>query len=314
MARGHCRAIPQSLEANTMSIVVNTPNGNIGRALVVKLLSAGHPVTVISRSPEKVADLAERGARVVKGSIDEQATLDAALAGAEALFWLSPPVPRPDYVEWAGNTARLAAARVKAHGVKRVVLVSSIGAQSGPGTGPVAALKPIEDAFQAVAPDVVSLRAGFFMENLLRDLPGLAKAGALYAANPPEKAFPWVATADIAHKAAEFLTDASWKGHRYVGVHGPQDLTYPEAASILTQALGQPVKYVRVGLSDLRNGMTGAGMPAWLADFFTEMYEAALEGRMDPAEPRSRETTTPTTLAEFASTVLKPTVERARAS
>jgi uncharacterized protein YbjT (DUF2867 family) len=280
----------------------------------VELLSTGHEVTVISRTPEKVADLAKLGARVVQGSIDEQATLDAALAGAEALFWLSPPVPRPDYVEWASNTARLAAARAKAHGVKRVVIVSSIGAQSGPGTGPVAALKPIEEAFQAAAPDVVSLRAGFFMENLLRDLPSLAKTGALYAVNPPEKSFPMVATADIANKAAQYLTDASWKGHRYVGVHGPQDLTYPQVASILSQSLGKPVQYVRVGLSDLHNGMTGAGMPAWLADVFTEMYGAVLEGRMEPAEPRTSETTTPTTLAEFATLVLKPAVERARAS
>ncbi|MBN8228199.1 NAD(P)H-binding protein [Corallococcus macrosporus] len=297
-----------------MSIVINTPNGNIGRPLVEKLLKAGRKVTVISRTPEKVADLVKLGAKVVQGSIDEQATLDAALPGAEALFWLAPPAARPDFVQWATATGRMAAERVKAHGVKRVVLISSIGAQTGPGTGPVAALKPIEEAFQAAAPNVVSLRAGFFMENLLRDVQGLTKTGALFSVNGETQAFPMVATADIAAKAFEYLTDTSWTGHRYVGVHGPKDVTYPEIASVLTQVLGQPVKYVRVGLEDVRNGMTGAGMPSWMADVYVEMYGAVLDGRMVAAEPRSKETTTPTTLAEFASTVLKPAVERARAS
>jgi hypothetical protein len=74
------------------------------------------------------------------------------------------------------------------------------------------------------------------------------------------------------------------------------------------------VKYVRVGLEDVRNGMLGAGMPSWAADTFVEMYGAVLDGRMEPAEPRSKETTTPTTLEHFASTVLKPAVEQARAS
>ncbi|WP_223633486.1 NmrA family NAD(P)-binding protein [Corallococcus sp. EGB] len=297
-----------------MSIVINTPNGNIGRPLVQRLLKAGRKVTVISRTPEKIADLVKLGAKVVQGSLDEQATLDAALAGAEALFWLSPPAIRPDFNAWATANGQRAAQAVKAHGVKRVVLISSVGAQNGPGTGPVSVMKPLEEAFQAAAPNVVSLRAGFFMENLLRDVDSLVKAGAIFSVSPETKPLPMVATADIAAKAAEYLLDTSWTGHRCVGVHGPKDLTYPEVASILTEVLGQPVKYVRVGLEDLRKGMTGAGMPAFAVDNFVEMYGALLDGRMDPAEPRSKETTTPTTLAQFASTVLKPLVERARAS
>ncbi|RYZ42869.1 MAG: NmrA family transcriptional regulator [Myxococcaceae bacterium] len=297
-----------------MSIVINTPNGNIGRPLVEKLLQAGRKVTIISRTPEKVADLAKLGARVVQGSIDEKATLDAAFQGAEALFWLSPPLARPDFVTWAQEAGKQAAALVKAHGVKRVVVLSSVGAQNGPGTGPVSVLKPVEEAFKAAAPNVTSLRAGFFMENLLRDVGGIAHAGAIYNALSPDKAFPMVAVADIASKAAEVLLDASWTGHRELGVHGPKDITYPEAAAVLTQALGRPVKYVQVRVADLHAGMTNAGVPTWMADSFAEMYQALVDGRMDAAEPRSKDTTTPTTLAQFATTVLKPVVEKARPS
>lgn len=292
-----------------MSIVVNTPNGNIGRPLVEKLLAAGKQVTIISRNPDKVADLVKKGARLVAGSIDEAAVVSSALDGAEALFWLTPAAFRPDFLQWAQANARAAAQAVKAHGVRRVVVLSSVGAQSGPGTGPVGALLGVEEAFKAVSPNVTVLRPGFFMENFLRDLGSLAKAGSIFLPVPPEKRVPMVATADIAAKAAEVLLDAGWKGHRYLGVHGPADIAYGETATILSEALGRPVRYVQVTLEDVRQGLLGAGVPDFTAELFVEMYKAIPEGRMDAAEPRTKETTTPTTLEHFAKTVLKPAIE-----
>jgi uncharacterized protein YbjT (DUF2867 family) len=294
-----------------MSIVINTPNGNIGRPLSLSLLAAGRSLTVISRSPDKVADLVKRGAKLVEGSTDDAAVLDRALAGAEALFWLTPPAIRPDFISWAQESARTAAQAVKKHGVKRVVVLSSVGAQNGPGTGPVGALLGIEEAFKAVCPDVTILRPGFFMENFLRDAATLAKTNSLFMPMPRSKAIPMVAVADIAAKSAQVLLDAGWKGHRYVGIHGPAHISYAELEPIFTEALGRPVRYVQVTLDDARKGMAGAGMPAWMVDLYSELYGAIGKGLMDPAEPRSPETTTPTSLAKWAREVLKPAVDQA---
>jgi uncharacterized protein YbjT (DUF2867 family) len=296
-----------------MSIVINTPNGTIGRRLAEKLLAAGKSLTLISRSPDKVAELVKRGARLVEGSIDDAAVLERALTGAEALFWLTPPAGRPDYHTWAIGAARNAAEVVKARGVKRVVVLSSVGAQTGPGTGPVGALRDIEEAFKAASPNVTVLRPGFFMENLLRTTGTIVQAGALFMPIPGDKRVPMVATADIADKAAEVLLDPAWTGHRYLGIHGPADLSYNEAAEVLTRELGRPVRYVQVTLEQARKGMLDAGMPPFLVDIYAEMYAAIPEGRMDAAEPRSKETTTPTSLAQFAREVLKPAVAQAQA-
>src|SRR5260370_42534511 len=92
-----------------MSIVINTPTSNIGRALAARLLDAGEIVTVLSRDRKKVDDLAKRGARVVEGSFEEPALLAKALEGAGALFWLTPPPAQPDYYAWATNCANQAA-------------------------------------------------------------------------------------------------------------------------------------------------------------------------------------------------------------
>ncbi len=294
-----------------MSIVVNTPNGNIGRGVAERLLAAGQPVTVISREASKVADLVARGARLVTGSFEDPAVLDAALAGATALFWVTPPTYRPDRDAWLAATTGAAADAVRRNGVRRVVVVSSTGAQHGRGTGPVNALGAIERAFQAVAPDVAVLRCAFFMENLLQDAPTLAAQGAIYGPVPADKAFAIVATRDIAGVAAARLLDRSWGGHATIGVHGPEDVTYSRVAAILTEALGKPVTYVPVPLAAARQGMLDGGMPPFLAGLFTELLEAMSSGRLDPAEPRTAESTTPTSLRAFAREVIRPAVAAA---
>src|SRR5260370_35442820 len=92
-----------------MSIVVNTPTSNIGRALAARLLDAGERVTVLSRDKKKVDELHRRGACVVEGSFEEPALLAKALEGAEAPFWLPPPPARPESYARATKCPRPAA-------------------------------------------------------------------------------------------------------------------------------------------------------------------------------------------------------------
>lgn len=291
-----------------MSIVINTPNGNIGRALAEQLLNAGEKLTVLSRTADKVAPLVDRGARLVVGSIDDPAALDQALHGARALFWLTPPVGRPDFKTWAAATAAAAAQRAEQHGVKTVVMVSSVGAQTGDGTGPVSVMRGVENDFQAHVPNFVALRAGFFMENLLMNLQSIA-AGTIYMPIPADIPVPTVATRDIALLAASYLLCDSWRGHHIVGVHGPRDLTQNQVVAELTRVLGKTVRYQQVPVEAAKQAMVGFGMPEFAVNIVGEMYQAIVDGRMRCAEPRTPQTTTATTLREFITTVIKPALE-----
>ena len=294
-----------------MSIVINTPTSNIGRALAARLLDAGERITVLSRDKKKVDELLRRGARVVEGSFEEPALLAEALEGAEALFWLTPPPARSDYYAWAIKCAKQAAAAAKKAGVRRAVVISSAGAHTGPGTGAVGPAREMENDFEAALPAVVSLRPGIFMENFLLSTDMIAKAGQIFTPLPAGKRWPLVATANIAAKAACWLLDRGWSGHHRVGVHGPKDLSTDEAAAIISSALGEPVKCVETTIDQARGALTGMGMPDFIVEIIIEMYVAFREGRLDQAEPRTPDTTTPTTLAEFARTTLVPAIHNA---
>ena len=291
-----------------MSIVINTPTSNIGRALASRLLDAGEHITVLSRDKKKVDELFRRGARVVEGSFEEPALLAEALEDAEALFWLTPPPARPDYYAWATKCAKQAAAAAKKVGARRAVVVSSMGAHTGPGTGAVGPAREIENEFEAKLAAVVSLRPGIFMENFLLSAELIAKAGQIFTPLPAGKRWPLVATADIAAKAACWLLDRSWTGHHRIGVHGPKDLSTDEAAAIISSVLGKPVQNIETTIDQARGALSGMGMPDFIVEIILEMYVAFREGRLDQAEPRTPDTTTPTTLAEFARTTLAPAV------
>ena len=293
-----------------MKVVINTPAGNIGGAVANSLIAAGHDLTVISRHPHNCTNLVARGARLVEGSIDEPAVLDRAFTGAQSLFWVTPfAFDQPNYIDWALRVASTAADAARRNGVRRVVLVSSVGAQNEKGVGPIACCRPTELAFARAVPELCCLRAASFMENFLAHVSTMASQGAIYSPHPTDRAMPMVATRDIASKATEALLGKSWSGVRIVGVHGPEDLDHASAARVISDAIGRPVRHVEVTPDEARLAMVQQGLPAFVADLLADMYRGFREGRMVRAEPRSPETTTPTTLRRFAFEILKPAVD-----
>jgi uncharacterized protein YbjT (DUF2867 family) len=298
-----------------MKIVINTPAGNIGRKLTRRLLEAGHELTLISRNPDKVQDFVRAGARLVRGSIDDEAVLDRAFAGAEALFWLPPLVfDQPDFLGWARATGRLAAATAARHHIERCVLISSVGAQHEEGVGPIACMGAMERAFAAAVPNLVSLRCGHFMENFAMHLPTLLSQGAFYSPHPTDLRLPFVATRDIAAVAARWLEDDTFRGNKMVGVHGPEDLSHREAAAQIGTVIGRSIEHVEVPVAAAVEGMRRAGVPHHVAELLGGLYEGIRTGRVVRAEPRTGETTTPTTLATFTRESLLPLFEGRQAA
>ena len=109
-------------------IVITTPTGTIGAAVAESLRAAGAPLRLIARDPSRLPEPLREHAEVVAGSHADPAVLEAALTGADALFVLVPPnFTAPDVTEHYLGFARPIADAVRAHGVPRVVAVSSLG-------------------------------------------------------------------------------------------------------------------------------------------------------------------------------------------
>lgn len=293
-----------------MSIVVTTPTGQIGSRVVERLLGAGAETAVLVRDPARLPAAVRAQVAVHRGDLADVGALRAAVRGARALFLVVPPFMQTD--DWAESqraVGRAAAEAVRAEGVERVVLVSSAGAQRDD-LYAVSRLGEIERMLADAAPHVLSLRAGFFFENFLGAVPTVADHGALYLTLKPERRISMVATRDIGDVAADALLGGGWTGFRVRGVHGAADLSPNDVAGAFASALGRPVRYVQVDAAAARQALLQAGASAHVADEYPRLFAGFAE--LDyQAEPRTPETTTPTTIAEWARVVIVPAVSGA---
>jgi len=286
-------------------IIVTTPTGNIGRRVAQHLVDAGADITLIARDPAKVESLVSAGAKVESGSLDDAAFLTRAFDGAESLFWLTPPnYATEDFIAHQRRCGEAAAAAIRATQVARVVNLSSMGAQNGKGMGPVNGLHDVEKILEEATENITHLRPGFFFENFLEHVETIKAMGGVFMPLGQSTRMPMVATADIGRVAANRLIETGWTGRSVRAIHGPADLSLNEAAEALSEGLGRPVNYMTVVSRQAREVMLTMGLTEGTVGLILEMYASLDSGAMSSAEPRTPETTTPTTLATFAREVM----------
>lgn len=288
-----------------MSIVITAPTGHIGSKLVQDLLAQNADLTLIARNPTKLSDDVRNRTTVKQGDQTDAAFVREATQGAEALFWLSPPnYTSPSLRDYFATLQTAATEAITANSIPYVVFVSSWG-NGSPNLGIVSFSYEMENALNATGANVLSLRCGSFMENFLMQLSVLKSQEAWYGLNSPEATAPYVATQDIAAVAAEKLLHREWQGQLYQAVLGAADLSLTEAASVLSEATGKPLRYVQVPSEAVYQQLLQTGASDDVAKNIVAMYEG-FEREQENTEPRTSEATTPTTLAEWSRSVLKP--------
>lgn len=262
--------------------VVLGASGNTGSVVARSLLSAGKKVRLVVRDASKVASLTSLGAEVVKGAIDDAASLTRAFEGASGAYVLMPPDLRSEDLG-AENRKRADAVReaLAAAKVPHVVLLSSIGAQMEKGAGPISTLHYVEKTLGSIpGTALTALRASYFLENLAGLLGPMKAEGVLpiFAAHLDAK-IPMVATRDIGETAARLLLEPP-SASEIVLLAGPAEVSYLEAAAAFGAALGREVKAVSVPFDAVVPTFTGMGMSTHMAGLYREMVEGFDTGRI----------------------------------
>ena len=291
-------------------IVVTTPTGAIGAQVVDALLARGASVRVIVRDAARLPARFRDKVKVVEGSHGDKAVIDAALQGAEAVFWLPPPAFRAHdlddaYTGFSGPAARAFAAE----GVKRVVGVSALGRGTRweKKAGQVTASLAMDDLIGATGVPYRALVMPSFMDNILRQAEGLRTRGVFASPIAPDRKAPTCATADIAAMAVRLLTDASWTGAGEQPVLGPEDLSPSDMTRIMGEVLGKPLSYSQVPMDAFRSRFVQMGASEAVANGYVQMMTAKDEG-MDNVVARTPSASTPTTFRNWCESVLKPAV------
>jgi uncharacterized protein YbjT (DUF2867 family) len=271
-------------------ITVMGASGKVGGAIARRLLSAGARVRALGRSEAALAEVINGGAEPFIGDAGDADLLAHAFASAEAAFTMLPFDPSaPDYQAHQRRLGEASADAIRAAGVRRVVALSSIGADVSAGTGVLSSLYAQEQRLTALpSVHLLMLRPGSFFENFLTAVPAIEQDGSYADVFDPEVPVPMVAVRDVAAAAAGALLRRNWQGHVVREVPGPRDLSYAEATRILGARLGRAdADYVRLPAGQAVDVLAGLGFSADTARHYVEFGQALAAGRVRAREGRT---------------------------
>lgn len=286
-------------------IAVMGASGNTGRVVAENLLRAGEKIRVIGRSEARLAPFAARGAESAVGDILEASFLDRAFRGADGVYAMIPPdYTENEYLARCDRIGEAISRAVRDSGVKRIVFLSSLGAELPEGTGPIVGLHRQEERLSAIPSiDLLILRPGFFFENHLANIELIKSQGVNGGAIAPDVPIAMIATREIGEATSRALVALDFRGTTIRELLGQRDLSMREATRILGTSIGKAdLPYVQFPYSDYEKALAAAGIAPGAAALFSEMARALSEGRIRSLEGRHAGNTTPTSLEDFAET------------
>jgi uncharacterized protein YbjT (DUF2867 family) len=291
-------------------IIITTPTGAIGHQVLEHVLRAEEPVRVIVRDPSRLPTHVRERIDVVQGSHGDSTVVNKAFAGTDAVFWVVPPDPRATTVDAAYlDFTRPACAAFRTQGIKRVVGISALGrgTPAAAHAGLVTASLGMDDLIASTGVHYRAVTNPSFMDNLLRQVELIKTQGIFSLPISGELKQPSACTRDIAAAAAKLLLDQTWSGVGSIPVLGPEDLSYNDMARIISEVLGKPVRFQEIPGEAFKARLLQRGMSEAMAQANLDMWVAYNHG-LDTAEPRTPQSTTPTSFRQWCEEVLKPRV------
>jgi uncharacterized protein YbjT (DUF2867 family) len=253
---------------NNKTILVTGATGQQGGAVARHLLKQpGFAVRALTRDSAKPAarSLAQAGAEIVRGDLDDSASIRRALEGAWGVFSVQ------NFMETGYDReirqGRLLADAAKAAGVQHFVYTSVVSADRKTGLPHFESKWQIEQHIHQCGLPYTILRPAFFMQNWYGFLREPILNGTLPLPLSPQTALQQISVEDIgAFAVLAFQNPSKWAG-RTIQLAG-DELTMVQVAETLSRVLGRNVIYVQVPWEQFRQnaGEEMTKMYRWFQD------------------------------------------------
>lgn len=234
-------------------ILVTGATGKQGGAVARELLARGHKVTALTRKPDSPSarSLAQLGAKVAKGDLDDAASLERALQGVWGTWAVQNTWEAG--VEREEEQGKRFAKIAKERAVQHFVYTSVGSADRRTGIPHFDNKWRVEETVRGLGfPSHVIFRPVFFMDNFLT--PWLKPAidqGKLMVGVEPTTVLQMIAVEDIGKYGLLAFEKHDQLNRRDVDLAGDQH-TMPETAEILAKAAGRKIVFEQVPIGEIR--------------------------------------------------------------
>jgi uncharacterized protein YbjT (DUF2867 family) len=233
--------------ASQRKILVTGATGQQGGSLARLLLQKKHKVYALTRNTQSAAaqDLRNRGANIVKGDLDDSVSLERAVKDVESVFLMGTPFE--DGAEGEIRRGKLMADIAKENRVEHLVYSSVANADKKTGIPHFESKYKVEQHIKNLGIPHTIIGPTFFMENLLG--PGLEKSQ-LALPLSLSTTLQQSALQNIAEFSALVLERHKTFGGKRIDI-ASDEVTGEQAAEILSNELGQRIRYVSIPLEQV---------------------------------------------------------------
>jgi uncharacterized protein YbjT (DUF2867 family) len=230
-----------------MRLVVAGSSGFVGRRLCPALEADGHDVVAMTRHPEAY----DGAGTAVKADVHDASSLDAALAGADAAYYLVHSLDDADFRHQDAEAAKTFAQAAAKAGLTRIVYLGGLGDDADDLSSHLRSRREVEQLLGTGGVPVTTLRAGIIVghggvswemtRQLVEHLPAMITPKWVRTRTQP------IAVADVIRYLVGILT-APVEGSRAFDIGGPDVLEYVEMMRVVSRIEGRTLIVVPVPL------------------------------------------------------------------
>lgn len=262
--------------------VILGASGQVGSAIVEALLQKGQEVRGVIRNPEKSDELKSKGADVAIADIFDVEALTEAFQGGGTAFILTPENPKSkDVLGETEVVLRNYKEAIRRAGIKKVVGLSSMGAQHRSGTGDLEMSYMLEHLFEDSSIEQVYIRPAYYYSNWMAYADTVEKEGVLPTFFPVELKIAMVAPVNVAAFVADKIADKG-KHEKVYEIMGPSYYSSADIADAFGETFGRKVNAQQIPRSLWKGMLIQAGFSDNAADGLMQMTDAVINGLTGP--------------------------------
>lgn len=262
-------------------IVMTGANGRLGR-LVAKMLvkrGAASQVTLTSRDPAKITDLAAFGFRTMRADFSDPESMHAAFTGATTALMISMPGPIEERIPRHRNAFDAA----KAARVGRLIYTSRVN-PTFESLYPFAKIHAFSESYlKSTGLTTTIVRNNEYIENVVKLISEAKDPGNLMLPGATGKV-AYIAVDEIAEILATLLLEEGHAGKTYE-LNGPEAISRSDIASLVSEATKRPTVAASVTREEFAQFLKGQGRPPFVVEMVKGLFDAIDAGEFAEVWP-----------------------------
>lgn len=259
--------------------IISGASGTVGSAVIDHLLDAKQPAKGIVRNEKAATILQNKGAAFAMAELFDQQAVTEALQGGASLLAITPETGQEkDLLAETRQILQHYREAAVAAEIKKVVGISSYGAEYDSGTGNLLQSHMLERAFNGAPMRKLFVRPAYYYKNWALYLPVMKETGKLPSFFPPDMPIAMVSPDDVAAFAAELLTGEQEQDAVYE-IQAANAYTPWEVAAAFTRVLGKNIEVQQVPKEGWAAALKATGFSENAIEHFVAMTAAVIDGK-----------------------------------